>query len=63
MIPADWTQQALGWARQRLFQDKAEVSSNFLRLMNQELPFGGGCMPSSAPAGHDVLLWFSAPNH
>jgi hypothetical protein len=36
--PDDWTPNALEWARQRLFRQDPELSSNFLRLMSTDLP-------------------------
>jgi hypothetical protein len=38
--PADWTPQALDWARQRLFREEPKLSSTFLRLMDEDLPPG-----------------------
>jgi len=33
--PADWTPQALAWARQRLFQEEPAQSTDFLKLMDK----------------------------
>jgi len=36
--PGNWTPRALDWARQRLFHQNPKLSTNFLRLINTDLP-------------------------